>query len=275
MRQIAVSKKKEVDEDLVRHMVLANLRMYKNKFSDKYGTMVICCDDRKYWRREYFPYYKANRKKDRQASDLDWHVIFDVLNKIRNELKENFPWKVLQVEHAEADDIIATMCHRYGKYLMNEDAEKILILSSDKDFVQLQKYANVDQYSPIQKQFVRINNPARYLKEHIIKGDRGDGIPNFLSPDDTFINNGRQKPIKTANLTEWATMEPEDFCSEKMLRGYKRNQTLVDLDFIPSHVTESINKHYDDYQIKKGDLLNYFIKHRLKNLMENLNDFTE
>jgi len=275
MRQIAVSKTKTVDEDLVRHMVLANLRMYKNKFSDKYGKMVICCDDRKYWRREFFPYYKANRKKDRAASDLDWHMIFDVLNKIRDELKDNFPWKVLQVEHAEADDIIATMCHRHGQYLMNDDAEKILILSSDKDFVQLQKYANVDQYSPIQKQFVRINNPARYLKEHIIKGDRGDGIPNFLSPDDTFINNGRQKPIKTAKLTEWSTMEPEDFCSEKMLRGYKRNQTLVDLDCIPSHICDDINKQYDEYQIKKGDLLNYFIKHRLKNLMENLNDFTE
>ena len=275
MRSISVSKTKVVEEDLVRHMVLTNLRMFKNKFSDKYGKLVICCDDRKYWRREFFPYYKANRKKDRAASDLDWHTIFDTLNTIRDELRENFPWKVLQVEHAEADDIIGTLCKRFGKYLKSEDDEMILILSSDKDFVQLQKYANVDQYSPIQKQFLRMSNPARYLAEHIMKGDRGDGIPNFLSADDTFVNGGRQRPIKTANLVDWALKTPQEFCSESMMRGYKRNQTLVDLDYIPREIDADINEQYDSYQIPKADLLNYFIKKRLKNLMENITDFTE
>ena len=274
MKQLAMSNE-QFSEDLARHMVLNSIRSYKTKFGAKYGEMVICCDDRDYWRKGVFPYYKAHRKQDREKSTIDWSMVFNSLNKIREELKEFFPYRVIQVEHAEADDIIGVLTQRFGVWLNNESSERILILSGDKDFGQLQKFSNVDQFSPITKKNITIKDPRRFLREHIMRGDRGDGIPNFLSADDTFINNGRQKPIKTANLTEWATMEPEDFCSEKMLRGYKRNQTLVDLDFIPSHVTESINKHYDDYQIKKGDLLNYFIKHRLKNLMENLNDFTE
>ena len=275
MRQISVNNMKTVEEGLVRHMVLTSLRMFKNKFSDKYGTLVICCDDKKNWRKELFPYYKANRKKDRAASDLDWQQIFETINTIRDELKDNFPWRVLQVERAEADDIIGTLCKRFGKQLKNADDENILILSSDKDFMQLQKFANVDQYSPVKKQFLRMTNASRYLKEHIMKGDRGYCIPNFLSSDDTFMNEGRQRPIRSQSLGEWAIKEPEDFCSEKMMRGYKRNQQLVDLEFIPEDISNNINQAYDDYQIKKGDLLNYFIKHRLKNHMENLSDFTE
>mgnify|MGYP003132678141 CR=1 FL=1 len=274
MKQIAVSKKSEVEEGLVRHLVLNSLRLFKSKFSSEYGDLVICCDDRKYWRRDFFPYYKANRKKDRAASDLDWHMIFDTLNTVKQELKDNFKWKVIQVEGAEADDIIGTLCHKYGHLgIVNGTAEPILILSSDKDFCQLQKYANVEQYSPIQKQFVRVNNPERYTKEHILKGDRGDGIPNFLSPDDTFINNQRQRPLKNVKLQEWAIQAPEDFCSEKMMRGYKRNQTLVDLDFIPNELQDNIIKEFEEYEIPNGDLLNYFIKNKLKNLMEHINEF--
>ena len=274
MKQIAVSKKSEVEEGLVRHLVLNSLRLFKSKFSAEYGDLVICCDDRKYWRRDFFPYYKANRKKDRAASDLDWHMIFDTLNTVKQELKDNFKWKVIQVEGAEADDIIGTLCHKHGHLgIVNGSAEPILILSSDKDFCQLQKYANVEQYSPIQKQFVRVNNPERYTREHILKGDRGDGIPNFLSPDDTFINGHRQRPLKNIKLQEWAIQAPEDFCAEKMMRGYKRNQTLVDLDFIPDQLQDNIMKEFDEYIIPDGDLLNYFIKNKLKNLMEHINEF--
>ena len=157
----------EVDENLIRHMVLNSLRMYNVKFKEEYGDMVICADDKKYWRRELFSYYKASRKKAREESALDWNLIFESLNKIRDELKETFPYTVLQIDHAEADDIVATLCHEHGVYLKNDATEKILILSSDKDFLQLQKFANVEQYSPMQKKFLKESNPERFLKEHL------------------------------------------------------------------------------------------------------------
>lgn len=264
-----------IDEQLVRHMVLNSLRLYRKKFCDKYGELVICCDDKNYWRRDIFPYYKAHRKKDREASGLDWHTIFEVLNGIRDDLKENFPYRVLQIDRAEADDIIATLCHTYGHLgLQNDSAEPILILSSDKDFVQLQKYANVEQYSPMQKKYVNCSNPARYIHEHILKGDRGDGVPNFLSPDDVFVTGKRQKPLAAKKIDTWNGMVPEDFCNEEMLRGYKRNQQLVDLDYVPKRIQEMVIEMYDSYKLNSRDkMFNYFIQKKLKNLMEVLQEF--
>lgn len=264
----------EVEEDMLRHMILNSLRLYRTKFAKDYGDLVICCDDKNYWRKQIFPYYKAHRRADREKSPLDWNNIFTILNKIRDELKETFPWRVLQIETAEADDIIGTLCHRFGKILKADGVENILILSSDKDFGQLQKYANVEQFSPVTKKWIRINNPEAFLREHIMKGDRGDGIPNFLSGDNCIVAGQRQKPLMSKKLDTWISLDPLDFCNDMMLRNYKRNEALVNLDMIPSDIQEQINNQYDNYQIpdRKG-LLNYFIKNRLKHLMEHIGEF--
>lgn len=269
MQQINSSPNINLDENLIRHMVLNSLRSYIKQFKNKYGEIVICCDSKRYWRREVFPFYKSNRKKDREKSGLDWGLIFETLNKIRAELKEYFPYKVLEVDGAEADDIIAVLA---GRMSPNEE---ILILSSDKDFVQLQKYKNVIQYSPILKRFIQSDNPAQYIKEHIIKGDRGDGIPNFLSPDNTFAIGSRQKVINSKKLAEWLSKTPEEFCAtDNMLRGYKRNQMLVDLDFIPETIKEAIVATYDGSKPgTRQKMMNYFIENRLRNLIEVMDEF--
>lgn len=269
MQQINSNPKVKLDEGLIRHMVLNSLRSYTRQFKDKYGTIVICCDSKKYWRRDVFPLYKANRKKARDASGFDWSLIFDTLNKIRDELKENFPYKVIDVEGAEADDVIAVLAGRLSKN------EEVLILSSDKDFVQLQKYPNVTQYSPILKRFVTTEDPLMYIKEHIIKGDRGDGIPNFLSADNVFAVGDRQKVINKKKLEEWIRKKPEEFCTnDTMLRGYKRNQMLVDLDFVPETLQAQIVHEFENVKINsKQKMFNYFIENRLKNLMEVIDEF--
>ena len=274
MMQIGNKKNVPIEEDLVRHMVLNSLRGYKTRFGEKYGQLVLCCDDKQYWRRDIFPYYKANRKKDRKASGYDWHAIFDTIRLVKEEIKENFPYKVIQVDHAEADDIIGTICHHHGQIKLNGHAsENILILSGDKDFVQLQKYANVEQYSPVQKKFIRVSNPAAFIAEHIMKGDRGDGVPNFLSADNTFVTESRQRPLTSKKLNAWVCMSPEEFCNEEMLRGYKRNQQLVDLDYIPQDIQDQVLEQYNNQVPVRGKLMNYFMKHRLRNLMDNIGDF--
>lgn len=269
MQQIGSNPKVKLDEDLIRHMVLNSLRSYARQFKQKYGDIVICCDSKKYWRRDVFPFYKANRKKDREKSDFDWTLIFETLNKIREELKENFPYRVLEVEGAEADDIIAVLAGR------SSPSEEVLILSSDKDFVQLQKYQNVLQYSPILKRYVKAEDPIMYVKEHIIRGDRGDGIPNFLSADNTFALGERQKVINTKKLTEWLNKTPEEFCiNDVMLRGYKRNQMLVDLDYIPETIKSAIVDSYENTKpSSRQKMFNYFIEKRLSNLMEVIDEF--
>jgi len=267
MMQIGSHKNIKIEEDLVRHMVLNSIRSYKVKFAEKYGNIVIACDDKNYWRKQIYPYYKANRKKDRDASELDWNAIFEVLNKIRDELKEAFPYKVIQVPHAEADDVIATLVKEY------HNQEKILIMSGDKDFSQLHKFPNVDQYSPVLKKWIKCDNPELFLKEHIIRGDAGDGIPNFLSNDNVFVMSERQSPISSKKLQGWLLHEPEEFCTETMLRNYKRNQMLIDLECIPEDIKKEVLEQFVQQQKDRSKLFNYFIQYRLKNLMENINEF--
>ena len=256
----------DIEENLVRHMILSSLLMYKQKFSQQYGELTICCDSPKSWRKEVFPFYKANRKNYRESSDFDWKKIFLILNKIRNELRESFPYRVIEVEGAEADDIIAN-------FAVNAK-QPLLILSSDKDFIQLQKNPNVKQFSIIQKKYLNGVDPTNYLKQHIIKGDRGDGIPNILSDDDTFVSQKRQSKIVTARLNSWINMEPNEFCNDRMYRNYCRNEQLVDLNKTPSDIIDKIVDLYQNYKDNgRSKLFNYFVKHKLKNLMEHIQEF--
>lgn len=272
MMQIGSKRQNDVDENLVRHMVLNSLRMYRSRFSKEFGELVLCYDSKKYWRRDFFPNYKSNRKKDREASGLDWNLIFETLNNIRDEIRDNFPYKVLDVEGAEADDCIATVVDYISK--TPTAFEQVLVLSGDKDFIQLQKHNFVKQFSPVQKKFLNGQDPHLYIKEHIMKGDRSDGIPNFLSSDNTFVDELRQKPLAKKKIENWIGLEPEDFCTEEMLRNYQRNKTLIDLECIPDVLKEKILLDY--LKPPKGDranLLNYFINKRLKNLMNDIGDF--
>lgn len=281
MSQISSNPTAELSEDLIRHMVLTSILSYKRKFSDKYGQMVFCTDDRKYWRKDIFPYYKANRKKMRDASKHDWALIFNTLNKIRDEIKEKFPYVVIQVEGAEADDVIATMCKYTQSNMLTQNGfeqkkEQVLILSGDKDFLQLQKYPNVHQYSPILKKFLVENEPQKKLLEHILTGDSGDGVPNFLSNDAVFVTDGqRQKPIRKEKLAEWISAEnPEALFDEAMLRNFKRNQMLIDLSNVPPQIEQKIIESFEKGPSgEKRNLLNYFIENRLKYLMESISEF--
>lgn len=267
---ILASGNKDFSEDLIRHMVLNSIRSFKTRFSE-YGEMMLCCDDKNYWRRQIFPYYKANRKKSREESTLDWNLIFDTLNSIKEEIRDNFPYVVIQIESAEADDIIATMVERYGN-----SNEKIMIVSGDKDFSQLQRYKNVEQYSPITKKFIRVEDPMVYLYEHVIRGDAGDGVPNILSRDDVFVVGVRQRPLTTKKVKAYIDemnrgIVPFD---GEIKRNYMRNIHLIDLSRIPDNIRKQVIEMYSSYEKKdKSKLLNYFIKNKLKNLMSDIQEF--
>jgi hypothetical protein len=267
MAQITGDKKVKIEEDLIRHMVLNTIRLNLKAFKAEYGEVVLCCDSRKYWRRDIFPFYKANRKKMREKSDLDWQLIYEIINKLKIELKENFPYKVIDIDGAEADDIIGVLTPRKAPH------EKILILSSDGDFLQLQKYPSVKQYNPALKKYVKSANPAQELKEKIIRGDKGDGIPNMFSPSDCFVRDIRQKPV-TQKVLEKYLYESVDEWNEEDKVNFSRNQTLIDLTFIPNDIAEKIINTYEEtVPASRKKILTYFIEKRLKNLMDVIEDF--
>jgi 5'-3' exonuclease len=268
MEQIG-SSNGSVDENLVRHMILNTLRTYVKKLKSTHGPeVIIACDNRHYWRREVYTHYKAGRKKARAATGHDWTSIFESLNRIRQELKESSPYKVIDVDGAEADDVIGTLVQKYAS------TEKIMILSSDKDFAQLQRFPNVEQFSPIMKKYIKEPFPLVQLKQLIIRGDKGDGIPNILSPDDVFVVGGRQKAITEAKIITWLNQDPKEFCNDEMFRNYSRNETLIDLTKIPEKVRNEILEQYDTAKGKTRQVfMNYMMKNRLKNLLECIDEF--
>lgn len=264
----------QIDEGMVRHMVLNSLRSYKSKFSADYGELVIACDNTNYWRRQQFPYYKANRKKSQEASELDWKSIFLCLNKIRQELKDYFPYRVIDVESAEADDIIGTLVREFGveeETLVGID-EPILILSGDKDFIQLHTFKNVKQYDPTRKKWVAHDEPNKYLYEHILKGDSGDGVPNILSSDNCFVVGVRQKPLTQKKIDSLLNLDGK--VDHPLYRNYMRNKQLIDLTHTPEHIREKVMDQYNAQGNRdRSKLMNYFMANRLRNLMENIAEF--
>jgi 5'-3' exonuclease len=266
MMDLNMRKSNEVDEGMVRHMILNSIRLYRQQFTKEYGEVVLTYDSKHYWRREYFPNYKASRRKGREKDSKDWDAIFGVLNKIKAEFKDNLPYKYLEVYGAEADDIIATLCKNFQD-------EKIMIVSGDKDFIQLQKYPNVKQYSPILKKYVNGHDPNTYIKEHILKGDTSDGVPNVLSPDNTFVDGIRQRPLGRKKIENWLDIDIDDL-QEEVKRNYQRNNKLINLDNVPEELEKEIM--VDFCEAPCGDrskLLNYFIQSRLKNLTNEIGEF--
>lgn len=259
------------DENIIRHMFLNSIRSNRKKFTKEYGEIVICADGKNTWRKDAYPYYKANRKKSRDESGLDWGALFEIMNTVRDELKEFFPYKVIHIEHCEADDIIGAVCNEYGSEL-NIGSEKFLILSADKDYIQLQRYANVDQYDPIRKRWIRHDNPDEYLKEHILKGDTGDGVPNILSPDNCLAIGERQKAMTKKRLALYS--EGPQVMDEETLRRFHRNKMMIDLTEIPQNYVDTILELYkEEKDIGRKHLFNFFVQKKLKHLITDIQDF--
>jgi len=274
----------DIQPDLLRHMIINAIRSYRTKFGAEYGELVIACDNRHYWRKDKFPYYKASRKKSREDSGLDWKMIFETLNEIKAEIAAFFPYTVIDADGAEADDVIATLAVwsqtndlADGGLFGTAEPRPFLILSGDHDFVQLQKYKNVSQYSPVMKKWIKPDSGINsYLMEHICKGDAGDGIPNILSPDDTFVSGSRQRPVSSKKLAEWQALGIDDFVNQvpvEMARNFQRNRYLIDFEYIPDAVRNNILEAWNQPKKDRSQLLNYFIEKKMRNLIEHLGDF--
>ena len=272
MMNLNMNKSKEVDEDTVRHMILNSIRMYRQEYKEEYGEPVLTWDSKHSWRKDYFPQYKAGRRKGREKSSLDWDKIFTVLNNIKQEIRENLPYKNLEVYGAEADDIIGVLVKDPKKWF----TEKRMIISGDKDFIQLQKYPFVQQWSPITKKSVNGFDPDVYIQEHILKGDTSDGIPNVLSSDNTFTDGLRQRPLSRKKIETWVGENTKNIPSwnDEVKRNYQRNSMLIDLSNTPDDIETKILEDYKNAPSgNRKKLLNYFIKNRLKTLTESIGEF--
>lgn len=265
--------------NLIRHVILSQLKYYNTKYKQQYGKLIVCCDGKNYWRKKLFPYYKANRKTMRSKIDLDWSLIFETINETIDDLRANFLFPVVRVDYAESDDVIATLTKYFQDHEgiegpMFDSKQNILIVSSDKDFVQLHVYDNVKQISPVTKRFVEDPDPAHYLAVKVLKGDKGDGVVNVLSDDDTYVA-GKKSPKMTQKRIDALLAEGYDNCSDPVIkRNWNRNRTLIDFSFIPSKISNRILEQYQQpIEGNKQKIFDYLIKHQCNLLLNDINGF--
>jgi hypothetical protein len=251
--------------NLIRHMTLNTYLYIKQKYNSTYGDLVICQDSNNCWRKDIFPLYKANRKSSQEKNQVYWDEVYAAMHKISEEIADNMPYKNLKIDRCEADDIIAVLAKHYSP------SEKVLIVSNDKDFQQLLYYPNVEIYSPLKRTIVTCDDPTSYLFEHIVRGDSGDGIPNIISDADTLVTESkRQKPITAKRLNEFKNSLMTDAANAPHVLAFKRNESLIDLNMIPSEYVDQILNEFKKPIINKGKILNYFMEHKLTNLMSEL-----
>ena len=265
-----VTQKLEIEEDLIRHMILNSLRMHRVKHREKFGELVLCIDGSKNWRREIYPQYKYKRKDARKESKMDWSEVFRIMNMVKEEIKENFPYKMVEVDEVEADDIIGVLCEDTQEFGRGQD---VMIISGDKDFAQLQKYKNIYQYSPITRKYIKEDTPRKQLMELILKGDTADGVPNVLSGDNVFVDGERQTPLRQKKIDELIN-DPKAL-GEEVYRNYLRNKKLIDLTETPEHLKEKIIYNYEsqDKWDNKGKVFPYLVEKRCRRLLEDVKDF--
>ena len=263
----------ELSTNLVKHIILNNLRMYRKKYpEDEYNKIIICCDSPS-WRKDVYPEYKANRKTARAKDKHDWPMIFDLIDETLNDIRTNFPYAVIKIDKAEADDIIGALTkHQADKVLHGP----VVIISADKDFIQLQKYGLVTQWSPLFDKLVVDHTPSKYLFDHILKGDSSDGVPNVLSNDDVFITHTRQHPMTKKKLAAyWESRDNlKDVMPQHVFRNYMRNREMIDLERTPENIRQESISQYENYKYPdKSNILNYLIENRMKMLVELASEF--
>jgi len=275
MKLSAYGEGQENNFDLVTHIFLQKILRLKSEFKVKSMDVFLCFDHKNNWRKEIFPNYKESRARARRESDINYENFFKFLDVFQEELKENFPFFTFKKLRLEADDWIACFAEYFNKI-----GEDTIVISTDKDFHQLQKFPHVRQYNHVKHEMFKDPDPKFSLQLKVLCGDSGDGIPNILSPDDVFITEGtRQKKFgekkATAAILENKPIEVWAFENGHTV-NYKRNNELINFEYIPEDIKEDIILEYVNYKKIGSDIfkLNGYFKSRgLKALANRLSEF--
>ncbi|UYD60091.1 ribonuclease H [Aeromonas phage avDM12-TAAL] len=270
----------KIDANLVRHLILSSLKYNVLNRKQEYPNIIIAVDnsaDGGYWRRQKYYFYKKHREKDRKESDWDWESIFDSIKTVAYELRENMPYKTLILPHTEADDIIGVLC----KYLDEKFPDApVLVVSSDGDMTQTQRYKNVKQWSPGQKKWVKPKEGTwrKDLITKIIKGDSGDGIANIKSRSDfilTKLDGERQKSISSKLLAQaFEEKDPSVLFTGDEFTRYNENRELVDFEMIPDNIRQAIINEFETIKVPgRSKIYPYFVKKAIKKLLDHVNEF--
>lgn len=267
--------KEPLSLSMVRHCTLSQILYYKKKYKG-YLTKtnkapILCVDSRHYWRKDMFKFYKQNRKKARKKSKMDWELFFEYFNIVKEELQIYVPYPYIHIAKCEGDDVMYILAMK--------SQEPVMIVSADKDMAQCQLHGkDIKQYSPKTKKLITLKSLDYNIIEHILRGDSSDGIPNIKSDADVFLcDDKRQKQISTVMVNDATKLDrTELICENKnQLEAFKRNQTLIDMSYIPEQYKKAILDEWKNVQENppKNRLRKYFIEKRMRLLFNKIKEF--
>jgi 5'-3' exonuclease len=262
--------------DILRHMIMDSVRMNVAQFKSFNKPVVIASDGRASWRKDIFKYYKFKRPEERAklAPNVDWKVIYELITEIVDDFEKNFPFVCVRNNRAEGDDIVGALVKHY--HAQNQ-FDGIMIISGDKDFKQLHYDSRIRQYSPVLKDYVKSEGAEIERKKIILSGDRLDGVPNVLSPDNSFADKIRQRklmPKIKAELMAYAS--PDDIREAVIKRNYYRNMVLTDLNMTPKDIRADIIEQFETKRNKLPPTMkvfNYLVSKQLVELSSKAGDF--
>ncbi len=264
--------------DLIRHIVLNTLRSNVLKNKIKYPRIILCIDNGNggYWRKKKAWYYKFKRSSQRDESGWDFDTIFNAMAMIRKEISENMPYWVMDIQGVEADDHIGVLT----KYYVAKGVP-VLITSSDGDFTQLHTDKLVRQWSPIQKKWVKPKHgsPEMDIMYKCIKGDRKDGIAPMKTTNCHYTHGDgrRAPPMRAEELRTLMTSNDEELqelLTEEQYARYTENRELLDFEFIPQDIHDSIITQFEEQRpAARSKLMMYFASHKLDKLVACMSEF--
>lgn len=250
------------------------------------SEVVLAVDDKVSWRRSYFPRYKESRKKQRDKSDVDFKIVFSVINKFIRELKHSMPFKIIKVRSAEADDVIGILALEFGNCIVS---------SNDEDFMQLVGEKDNRLWNPSNQKFsefpININKDKKgtpvmckskeeFLNYKILMGQPKDDIFNIKTPTNwgkTPETEGKRKPgfgvisaqkVMKAGVHEWIE-------KEQLEDRYKRNSVLIDFHRIPNVINNRIGDVYNNHTYPPPEnIYKFFKEFQMRYFLENF-DFVE
>ncbi len=254
------SMKSTIDQfgyEILRHVFLKNILAYIRDFNP--NKVFIAVDVGQSWRKKVYSLYKGKRKEARDKQDVDWEKFYGICNSVVDELKKNFPFYTIGINHVEADDIIAYL-------VRNEDTDnEKVIITSDRDYIQLLKYNNTKIFDPLKNKFMECLNPFHALELKICSGDKSDNIPPIYH---RWGEKTAEKNILSGNLKKMLEQKDNNGEPCEISRNYERNKKLIDMEKLPKSVEKGIDLYLEEYKISSTkSIMKYFIENKLSELL--------
>ena len=209
------------------------------------SSMIIATDcDGSNWRKNIYPDYKFGRRsKQKTLACVDWDI-FKEAKRRAIQFFRDIGLLVIGTDRAEADDVI---------YCVARTAPNVVVASTDGDMLQLAKWGT-KVYNPVKMQFTEELDPNYFLELKVMVGDSSDFIHSIrgtltdkkaIWPTSIIKKSGdigvlnylleheEENPEVTVPL-------PSGAANMKMSDIYIRNKKLIDMEYIPKDITDSI-----------------------------------